>query len=214
MASAEATYVGSTLQDPSKPSSTRIQHAFAGDVNLRAQVGRVRLKADFMTRSLQYILLNVPSLVPGQDLTDGSTANPELFGSVGADVFFGERTGLTVGLTGGVQQPASFLAPKGQTIQGPLMGNTGSTLSSAAAIVVRREGDFSILPQGKDPLPLAAAKLEIREDFLEWFAAILQVYYQYDPNQTTLGKNSDGTSERFFSHPNQLGFNITLQARY
>jgi hypothetical protein len=158
--------------------------------------------------------MNVPSLVPGQDLTTGSTVNPELFGSVGADFFTGERVGLTVGATAGVQQPASFTPPPGQTIMGPLMGNTGGTLTTAATIVVRREGDFSILPEGKTPLPLAAAKLEIREDFLEWFAAIVQVYYQYDPNQTTLTKAADGTSQRVFSHPNQLGFNITLQARY
>ncbi|MDB4964481.1 MAG: hypothetical protein JWN44_170, partial [Myxococcales bacterium] len=53
-----------------------------------------------------------------------------------------------------------------------------------------------------------------REDFLEWFACILQVYYQNDGNQTHLVKAPDGTSLRQFNHPNQLGFNLTLQARY
>jgi hypothetical protein len=183
-------------------------------VNLRAQTGRLRLKADFETRALQYILINQPSLVPYQDLPAGSTANPELFGDVGADYFFGERVGLTMGLTVGMEQPASFTPPPGSTIMGPLMGNTGGTLTTAATIVVRNEGDFSILPEGKSALPIAAIKAEIREDFLEWFAAILQVYYQYDPNQTHLTKAAGGESIRDFNHPNQLGFNLTLQARY
>jgi hypothetical protein len=214
LASAEFTYVGSTLQDPDKPNSTKIQNAYAGDVNLRGQVGRLRLKADFETRALQYILINQPSLVPYQDLPAGATANPELFGSVGGDYFFGERSGLTVGLTAGLESPANFTPPPGQMIPAPIMGNTGGTLSTSATIVVRNEGDFSILPEGKSALPIGAAKVEIREDFLEWFAGILQVYYQYDPNQTNLTKAPDGTSVRTFNHPNQIGFNLTLQARY
>ena len=42
----------------------------------------------------------------------------------------------------------------------------------------------------------------------------MQVYYQNDGNQTHLVKAPDGTSIRQFNHPNQLGFNLTLQARY
>ena len=63
-------------------------------------------------------------------------------------------------------------------------------------------------------MPITSAKVEIREDFLEYFACILQVYYQNDANQTNLVKGADGTSIRQFDHPNQLGFNLTLQARY
>ena len=37
---------------------------------------------------------------------------------------------------------------------------------------------------------------------------------QNDGNQTHLVKAPDGTSVRQFNHPNQLGFNLTLQARY
>ncbi len=95
-----------------------------------------------------------------------------------------------------------------------------TALSTSATIVVRNEGDISILPEVDSAgnrvrsVPLVAAKLEAREDFLEWFAAILQVYYQYDGNQTHLGKAADGTSTRLFNQPNALGFNLTLQARY
>ena len=213
LVSSEFTYAGTTLQDVDKPGSTKIQNAYAGDVNFRGQAGKFRFKADLMTRSLQYILINQPSLVPYQDFPKLADAQPELFGSIGADYFF-ERAGLTLGLTGGIQRPATFTPPPGQVLAGPLMGNTGGTLTTSGTVVIRSEGNISILPDGKREVPIAAAKAEVREDFLEWFAAILQVYYQYDANQTILTKAADGTSQRTFSQPNQLGFNLTLQARY
>lgn len=219
LASTEFTALGSTLQDVEHPSSTKTQLAYAGDVNLRAQWRRFRFRADFETRSLSYILINQPSLVPFQDFPNGSQVGSEIFGVLGVDYFF-ERLGLTTGLSIGVERPATFTPPPGQTIMGPLMGNSGGTLTTSATIVVRNEGDFSILPetdaQGRAlrEVPIFAAKAEVREDFLEWFACILQVYYQNDGNQTHLTKAPDGTSVRQFNHPNQLGFNLTLQARY
>lgn len=219
LAAAEFTALGTTLQDIDRPDSTKTQLAYAGDVNLRAQVGHVRLRADFETRSLSYILVNQPSLVPYQDFPAGAQINPELFGVVGFDYFF-DRIGLTTGLSAGIERPATFTPPAGSTLSGPIMGNTGGTLTTAATIVVRNEGDLSILPekdnQGRPlrEVPIFAAKAEVRQDFLEWFACILQVYYQNDGNQTHLVKAYDGTFLRQFNHPNQLGFNLTLQARY
>jgi hypothetical protein len=213
LVSTEFTTVGTTLQDVDKPQSTKTQLAYAGDLNVRMQRGHLRVKADFETRSLSFILINQPSLVPFQDFPVGSRVLPELFGSVGFDYNF-ERAGLTIGPTLGIENPSTFTPPNGKVLSGPLMGNTGGTLTTDSTIVVRNEGDFSILPTGKREVPLVAAKLEAREDFLEWFAAILQVYYQYDGNQTHLVKAADGTSIRTFNKPNELGFNLTLQARY
>ena len=219
LASTELTGVGSTLQDVEHPNSTKTQFAYAADVNLRAQIGHFRLRGDFETRSLSYILINQPSLVPFQDFPSGSQVGAELFGVLGADYLF-TKLGLTAGLSIGVERPATFTPPPGQTLTGPLAGNAGGTLTTAATIVVRNEGDFSILPQTDSAgralreVPIFAAKAEVREDFLEWFACILQVYYQNDGNQTHLVKAADGTSVRQFNHPNQIGFNLTLQARY
>jgi hypothetical protein len=215
--SAEFTAVGTTLQDVDKPNSTRPQLAYAGDINLRAQFGKVRLRADFETRSLSFILINQPSLVPYQDFPAGSVQSAELFGVLGIDYLFA-RAGLTAGLSAGVERPASFTPPG--LLMGPIMGNTGGSLTTAATIVVRNQGDLSILPEVDSAgrpvreVPIFAAKAELREDFLEWFACILQVYYQLDGNQTHLVKAPDGTSLRQFNHPNSLGFNLTLQARY
>jgi hypothetical protein len=219
MVSTEWTGTGTILQDVDHPTTTKIQPAYAGDINFRSQVGRFRIKGDFEMRSLSFILQNQPSLVPYQDFPKGSTTKEELFAEVGFDYLF-DRIGLTLGPTIGVERPATFTPPPGQNIQGPIMGNTGGTLSTSATIVVRNEGDFSILPEVDSKgnrvqeVPLVAAKMEAREDFLEWFAAILQIYYQYDGNQTHLAKAPDGTFQRSFNQPHQLGFNLTLQARY
>jgi hypothetical protein len=219
LASGEFTTLGSTLQDVDHPNSTKTQVAYAGDVNLRAQFGHWRLRGDFETRSLSYILVNQPSLVPYQDFPNGADTKSEIFGVLGFDYFL-ERTGLTVGVSAGIERPASFTPPPGQTISGALQGNAGGTLTTGSTIVVRNQGDLSILPatdaagHALREVPITSAKIELREDFLEYFACILQVYYQNDANQTNLAKGADGSEVRQFDHPNQLGFNLTLQARY
>ncbi len=213
MVSTEFTVAGSTLQDVDRANSTRTQMAFAGDLNMRIMKGNLRIKADIASRSLAFILLNQPSLVPFQDFPSGARVTPEIFGAAGFDYFL-ERIGMTVGMTVGVQNPATFTPPPGRGLGGPITGGTGGSLNTTATIVVRNEGDVSILPEGKSELPMFATKLEVREDFLEWFGAIIQVLYQYDANQTRLIKAPDGTSERIFNKPHQLGFNITLSAKY
>ena len=67
----------------------------------------------------------------------------------------------------------------------------------------------------------------LRLDFLENFAAILDVYYAHDENQAKLCRSFDGVTcapedvatresefVRTFIKPDQLGFNLTLQARF
>jgi hypothetical protein len=211
--STEWTGLGSTLQDPDNQGSTKIQPAYAGDLNFRMQVGKFRLRADFAMRSLTYILINQPSLVPSQDLPTGSEVGDELFGALGLDYFF-ERAGFTLGVSGGVMRPATFTPPNNDLLPPPITGNIGGSLSTRTTLVVRNEGDYSILPEGQREVPIAAARLDLREDFLEFFAIIAQLYYQYDPNQTILSKAVDGTSLRNFNFPHRLGINIAVQAKF
>jgi|SRR5579883_827069 len=216
LAQSEATYTATTVQDFDNPSSTKVQNGYAADVNLRAQYGHWRFKADVSTRSLEFMLINQPSLVPYTSLPNGSDVQPDIFAAVGFDYNF-SKLGLTIGPTVGVDRPANITPPKAQA---QLCGNTGGSLCTPATIVVRGEGDYSILPLTDTggnhvfALPVFATKLVIREDFLEYFATILDVYYDHDPNQTHLTKAPDGTEIRDFNHPDDLGFNLTLQARF
>lgn len=207
---AEATYLGTAVQDFEKTASTVVQWAYAGDVNFRAQYKHFRFKLDATMRSLEFMLLNQPSLVPYTSLPRGSNVVADKFISLGFDYFF-EKAGITLGPTFGIDFPANITPPDAIP---QLCGNTGGSLCTPATIVVRSEGDYSILPVGAKALPLEAVKLVTRADFLDYFAAILDVYYQHDPNQTHLTKAPDGTSIRDFNHPHALGFNLTLQARF
>ncbi len=226
LAQSEFTVIYTSLQDGDKTASTTWQQALAGDINLRAQYGHLRMKLDAMFRSLEFVLLNQPSLVPYQAFPVAAQAVGDKFISLGVDYNFA-RIGLTLGPTVGIDFPANYSPPSGASLPSQLCGNVQGTLCDSTTIVVRGEGDYSLLPQGQTPQPIFAAKLVAREDFLDYFALILDVYYSHDSNQTILTKNpnGDGTLVRQFGHcpngPNsgvacldQLGFNFTLQARF
>ena len=218
------------VQDFDAPSSTVAQLGYAADVNIRIQAGRARFKVDAAVRSLEFMLVNQPSFVPYTSFPKGSEVNPDMFASIGFDYSF-ERAGFTIGPTFGVDMPASIRPPNALP---QLCGNTGGSLCTPSTVVVRGEGDFSILPQFQrddskedkiardsngNPIrvgavPIVAAKLVMREDFLDYFAAILDIYYSHDENQTHLTKSKDGEQIRDFNHPDVLGFNLTLQARF
>ena len=214
----EFTVEGTTLENPDQADTTRRQIGLAGDVNVRIQYGHLRLRLDATGRSLEFLLLNQPSLVPFQDFPrdqaadpitgrpgqSGADVSPDLFAALGFDYFF-DRSGTTVGLTVGVDRPASYKPPP---------GGVNPLEPSAAVLVVREQGDVVILPLGQTVMPAYATKLMARQDFLELFAFIVEAYYQYDPNGTRLVTAADMTKERVFEYPHRLGFNFTLQARF
>src|SRR5262249_13488227 len=218
---AEATLVAQTLQDADHPQSTKTQQATAADMNVRIKWNHTRVRMDAAFRSLEFVLLNVPSFVPYQDFPAQAQVAPDLLVAIGADQNFA-HLGLTVGATFGIDKPATFTPPRGQPLPPEIGGTTCSDpsnpLCQTSTVVVRNEGDFSILPPGKDALPLYALKVTAREDFNEVFPTILDVYYVRDDNRTILvgGNPADPTSlpHRDFIEPNQIGFNLTLQARF
>ncbi len=208
LVAAEGTFLGQTLQNPEEPAATVIQPAFAADLNFRMKKCFTRFKADFLVRDLAYILHNVPSFVPFQDFSKDSEQTVNFFASAGFDHHI-ESLGLTAGITGGIELPATYTASSAPT-------GTAPTGGSVTKVVVRSEGNFSILPPDEDPLPAIAAKTNVRLDIAEGFATLLDVYYQYDPNQTRLTRKSNQSPfvRDFVAQPNQLGFNLTLQARF
>jgi hypothetical protein len=217
----EATIAGQTLQDADNPQSTKVQYAEAADLNMRVKWNHTRMRLDAAFRSLEFVLLNVPSFVPYQDFPGAATVQPDLLVAIGADQHFA-RLGLTVGATFGIDQPATFTPPSGQALPPEVGGTTcsdpGNTLCKSSTVVVRNEGDFSILPPGTTADPIYALKFSAREDFNDVFATILDVYWVDDNNRTILvgGNPGDPTSlpYRKFIEPNQVGFNLTLQARF
>ena len=82
--------------------------------------------------------------------------------------------------------------------------------------MVRNESSRTVLPPGTDVVPVWAIKGTLRKDFGDVFSALLDVYYQYDPNTVRYDRTSSEGSFNIaeLATFDQLGFDITLQARF
>lgn len=204
---AEAELLGQTLKDPTKSGSTTIQWGKAGDVNVRVMLDRYRFRFDASYRDLAYLLHTVPSLPAYQDFAPDYDVGPNLFAAAGVDRNFDDR--FTVGVTVGLDMPARLTTPNA------LPGVTD--VGKATAVVRNNNGALliTILPEGEDAVPAYAAKLNAQLDFGEVFAAIADIYYVYDQNTTRLTREDAEAPLMFtFGEFNQLGMNLTLQARF
>jgi hypothetical protein len=208
LVAAEATILGQTLKDPEVSGGTTTQIGKAGDINARIKIDRTRLRADVQFRDLAFILHSTPSLPTYSDFPPEYERTADFFADVGIDQNI-EGTGLTLGVIGGVDLPASLTTPTG-VIPGDMVEGEGTSTA-----VIRNEGDITILPPGEDVLPQFALKFAGRLDFAESFAALADIYYSRDPNQTRLVREGpDDLLMREFGEFNQLGFNFTLQAKF
>jgi hypothetical protein len=210
LVAAEGTILGQTLKDPESPGSTTVQYGAAGDVNVRVKYNFTRVRFDVQLRDLAFILHTTPSLPAYSDFPQEYELSPNLFAAVGADHHF-PRSHLTVGGVFGIERPAAFTTPK--AFPGDLSGQTGESTS-----VVRGPNELpTTLPAGETVLPMYALKLTGRLDFAGNFATLLDVYYSYDPNRTRLRRDdANDLFEYEFDDGNfnQLGFNLSLQARF
>lgn len=209
LAMAEATYLGQTLKHPERSGSTTVQSGLAGDMNLRVMMDRIRMRLDVQYRDLAFLLHSVPSLPTYSDFPQEYEITPNFFAAAGIDQNFEDR--LTLGVVVGVELPATLTSPTG------VPGDTtmGSGRSTA---VIRNNGGttlINVLPDGEEAAASFAVKGSGQLDFGEVYAALLDIYYVYDPNQTRLRRaGPEDLFEYEFGEFNQLGVNLTLQAKF
>ncbi|MEZ4360841.1 MAG: hypothetical protein R3B48_11730 [Kofleriaceae bacterium] len=208
LAMSEATLLAQTLKDPEKSGSTTVQTGFAGDLNVRLLVDRYRIRFDAQYRDLAYILHSVPSLPTYSEFPEAYAKDPNLFAAVGVDRNWQDR--LTVGAVVGIELPATLKTPAG------IPGDTAASGESTA--VIRNNGQqtiITVLPAGETAVPQFAFKASGQLDFGDIYAALVDVYYSFDGNQTRLKRNGpEGLFEYEFGEFNQLGMNVTLQAKF
>lgn len=208
LAMAEGTVLGQTLKDPEKSGSTKAQLGFAADLNVRLLYDRYRIRFDGQVRDLAYILHSTPSLPTYSDFPSAYEKEANLFVAAGVDRNWGDR--LTVGAVVGLELPATLTTPSG------IPGDT--TASGKSTAVIRNNGQqtvITVLPAGETAVPQVAFKLSGQLDFGDIYAALVDVYYSYDGNQTRLRRNGpEGLFEYEFGEFNQLGMNLTLQAKF
>jgi hypothetical protein len=211
LATAEFTMLGQTLKDPGKIGDTVIQKGFAGDVNIRVKLDRIRLRADLSFRDLAFILHSQPSLPPYSDFPSEYKTSPNLFAAVGADRNWDDW--LTLGLIVGVEKPATLTSEKG--IPGDITATAKST-----AVIRNNNIDtlITILPEGEEAVPQFAVKGTAKIDFGKIFTTVAEVFYSYDGNQSRYereGEDPETSNFKYvFGEFNQLGINVTLQCRF
>jgi len=174
-------------------------------------IDHVRIKFDLSYRDLAFVLHSVPSIPSYTDFPMAYSVHPDFFGDVGIDKNWADR--YTLGIAFGIERPAYFTSPTG------VPGDVFSSPSGTQTVVVRNNGGFdtdpSILPAGKDPLQSVAVKATGQINFGAVYGALINVYYQYDPNRTEGGRDSGSGEFNFtFGQLNQIGADVTLQAKF
>lgn len=207
--SVEGDYLRQTLEDPDVFGRTVAQNATAIALQARMKYNNLRAHVLGMYRSLSYIQFNVPGLPPYKDFPNGSTAKPEMFIAAGVDYHI-EKWHLTPGIIAGIQRPATLNTPT--TVFGG--NNPSPALSGGRTVVVRDVNQLSVLPTGKSAVNIYSAKANMKIDLSDNFAAVAEVYYNYDYNRTTFRDDQSGVAEPTFEKPNEVGFNAIIQARF
>jgi hypothetical protein len=207
----EGEIIGQTLADPVKVGSTKIQWAKAGDINARVMMDRWRFRADASFRDLAYVVQNQPSEPSYQDFDPTFQISSDIFADIGVDHNWNDR--VTLGMVFGVDRPAAITAPSG--LPSNIAGSPGT---GSETEVIRNNGFgnvISILPTGFKPEAAIAVKGTAQVNFGAVYAFLVNVYYQYDPNMTVGTENTMTNEFEFkFDHLNQLGMDLTLQAKF
>ena len=202
--SAELDWLQQHLKDFDVAGSVKDQSARGAAVQGVVKAGYLRFSATGIMRELNFVVRNVPGFIPFETLPGSAKTDPELFGSIAADYHF-PSAHLTPGIGGGVQLPATFRSEF-----------TDGGVPAQRVIVVRQQGDESILPYNKDRSAIFQARLAMRWDISDMFAVVGWVQLIRDNNGTLVVRDpTEGTASlRVFQSPNRVGAAIAVQARF
>lgn len=202
--SGEGTVLQQHLKDFDVAGATKDQNAVAAAVQGVVQAGYLRFSATAIYRDLNFVVRNVPGFIPFSTLPKDSKSDPELFGALAADYHI-RSARLTPGIGGGLQLPATFRTEF-----------TDGGVPAARTIVIRQQGNESILPYNKERTPVIQARLALRWDISEILALVGWLQFVRDNNGTLVVRDpSEGSASlRVFQSPNRLGAAMALQARF
>ncbi len=202
--SAELDYLNQHLKDFDVAGATKDQGAIGGAIQGVVKAGYLRVSATGIYRNLNFVVRNVPGFIPFETLPKTAKTDPELFGALAADYYI-ESLHLTPGIGGGLQLPSTFRSEF-----------TEGGVAAQRVIVVRQQGDESILPYGKDRTPVIQARAAIRWDLSDMFAIVAWVQLIRDNNGTLIVRDpNEGTASlRVFQSPNRIGAAAAVQARF
>jgi hypothetical protein len=202
--SAELDWLQQHLKDFDTAGAVKDQSAKGAAIQGVVKSGYLRFSATGIYRDLNFVVRNVPGFIPFETLPSSAKSDAELFGSVAADYHF-PGAHLTPGIGGGIQLPATFRSEF-----------TDGGVPAQRVIVIRQQGDESILPYNKDRSAIFQARVALRWDISEMFAVVAWVQLIRDNNGTLVVRDpTEGTASlRVFQSPNRLGMATSVQARF
>lgn len=205
--SLEATNIFQNLKKFEHAGATTHQPARAGALQAVVKSGYARASLTGIYRDLPFVLRNQPSFIPFQSIpkTRGTRIRDELFFAVAADYHF-PAVRLTPGLGAGLQFPAAYSTTSLDLWSAPI----------ARTVVVREQGNLSILPYNRSAVPILQARASLQWDVSEILTAVAWVQYVRDNNGTFMERDpSDGTAAlRTFVNPDFVGLGTSAQARF
>lgn len=193
------------LRDFNAPGTMSLQAAQAAAAQAVIKAGYLRASVTGIFRDLPFVVRNQPSFIPFQTLPEDAKTDSEIFFAAAADYYIPSLR-LTPGLGGGVKFPSTFKSD--QTDIG------GGSISRT--MVVREQGNISILPVGADAKPIVQARVSLKWDISDIMSAVVWGQLVHDNNATFVSTDeSDGTiTLRKFIDPDFVGFGTSVQARF
>jgi hypothetical protein len=168
------------------------------------RLGYARFSATGIYQDLNYVEHNVPGFIPFETIPQSATTQAEIFGALAFD-YYVKSARLTPGIAGGLELPSTF-----QSVF------TDGGIPASRTIVVREQGNESILPYDDGRRPIFQGRIQCRWDISDMLKAFVWVQYVNDNNGTLVvtDPNEGSASLRVFQPPGQLGFATSLQARF
>ncbi len=202
--SGEATQLHQELKDFDVPGTLDIQLARAAAVQGNIKYGYLRTSLSAIYRDLPFVLRNQPSFIPFQTIPNDAKTQDEMFFAVSMDYYI-EPARLTPGFGAGLQMPATFRSESVDLVEG----------DTSRTIVVREQGNITILPAGEQRVPILQARGSLKWDISPMMSAIAWMQFRRDNNSTRLELDPSGTVLlRQFISPNFLGYGVAMQARF
>jgi len=126
------------------------------------QYGFLRASLTGIYRDLAFVVRNQPGYIPFETMPNDAKTDPEKFFAGWADYHISSLK-LTPGIGAGVKFPSTFRSESTDMF--------GSTIGRT--VVVREQGNISILPLGKSAVPILQTRVSLRWDMSEMMAAVL-----------------------------------------
>lgn len=207
--SLEGNAIAQVLADPDRYGGTKRQWASAAAFDARLQKDYLRVNVTALFRSLEFILLNTPSLVPFQAFPTEAQIQPEFFAAISADYHF-PRLALTPGIQAGVELPAAVTTE----LYSAEVGDQSASLVGRHTVIIRANGRPDILPEGAS----RNATFSLRVNTQWWASSFLTLqafaFVTYDKNSTILQVTPLLTKLRVFEDPARFGAGLIAQARF